>query len=96
MNSSHQAHVRKRTGHARPAPRVSEPCSFLHRLESENEVVELVVTDENVVNGLVFASAVDLNDCDERVLMSKFDRLSLSLGEVFNVREGHDLSPPVR
>lgn len=65
-------------------------------MESEDKVVELVVTDENVVNGLVFASAVDLNDCDERVLMSKFDRLSLSLGEVFNVREGHDLSPPVR
>mgnify|MGYP000741687208 CR=1 FL=1 len=29
-------------------------------MESEDKVVELVVTDENVVNGLVFASAVDL------------------------------------
>lgn len=48
------------------------------------------------MHGLVFASAVDLNDRDEGVLMLKFDWLSLPLGEVLNVRKSHDVNPPVR
>ena len=54
--------------------------SFLHCLQSKNEVVDLVLADENPMDRFVFAGTIDLDDGHERALLPQFNRLGLVVG----------------
>lgn len=50
---------------------------MLHRLKTGNEVIKLILIDKYMVNGFVWPSAINLDNGDERALMSQLDRLGL-------------------